>query len=249
MQAPTTTEGAPAGRDPQAPTCPACGAANAASATFCWRCYQAFGIGSSAAWPPPPAPAWPPASTPAEAPGSTRRRTGIGIAVSLVAVVLVAAAVAFILLRDSGVSFPETVAGLARSSDSQTEAASASFRTASEAGGLDADMAFYGEGGMPVLALAYIRWTDGAPGGADAAFDAFADGFTSGYGDSVLTTDRLVRTVDGVEYLCASVGGVVGAGLCLWQDEDVFWMLMDARPDVTISGTKRLAVTAHDAVG
>jgi hypothetical protein len=160
----------------------------------------------------------------------------------------IVAAVAFVLLRDGGVSFPDAVAGLDRLSDDQTEAAAASFRRASEATGLEADMAFYGEGGPPVVALAYLRWTDGAPGGADAAFDAFADGFTSGYGDGVLTTERLVRRVDQVEYLCASVGGAVGAGLCLWQDEDVFWMLMDARPDATISGTERLAVTAHEAV-
>jgi hypothetical protein len=101
---------------------------------------------------------------------------------------------------------------------------------------------------MPVAALAWIRGPEQMPGGVDEAFDTFADGFTGGYGGTVVATERLERTVDGVEYVCAPVGGAVAAGLCMWHVGDVVWVLVDVRPGTTVAETKRLAVTAHDAM-
>jgi len=159
----------------------------------------------------------------------------------------VVAAVAFLGLRPDPVSFPESFAGLTRATDGQSEAAAASFRTASDADGLDADMAFYAEGVAPVAALAWIREPEQAPGGVDEVFDTFADGFTGGYGGTVVASERLERTMDGVEYVCAPVGGAVAAGLCMWRAGDVVWVLVDVRPGTTVVETKSLAVTAHDA--
>jgi len=243
MQAPTTSEGGLGGRDPQVRPCPACGAENTTSATFCWRCYGAFGSGAPQESAPTQPVTWPPAPRPAE---ESKRRTGTFGSIVAVAVGVVAA-VAFVMLREPGVSFPERVAGLERASDAQSEAAAASFRAASEADGLEADMAFYAEGGIPVAALAWIRGYDGNAGGPDEAFDGFIEGFTSGYNGSVVTADRAERTVDGVAYVCAPVAAAVTAGICMWEDEDVFWVLMDVRPGVTIEQTEALAVTAHDA--
>ena len=246
MQAPTTTEGGLAGRDPQTPACSACGATSPPSATFCWRCYQAFGAGPGRpdAWPPSPAgpTTWQPES-------AVRPRTShIGRMAWVAMVVLgVAVAVAFVGLHPDPVTFPESFAGLTRATDGPSEAAAASFRTASDADGLDADMAFYAEGATPVTALAWIRAPEQTPSGVDEAFDTFADGFTGGYGGAVVASERLERTVDGVEYVCAPVGGAVAAGLCMWRVGDVVWVLVDVRPGTAVAETERLAVTAHDA--
>jgi len=250
MQAPTTTEGGLAGRDPQAPVCPACGATNISTAAFCWQCFRTIGAEARTARHSPAGPAaWPPAPVPPGPFEATQPRTSrLGLLSAVVAVALgVVAGIAFVALRQDPVAFPDSFAGLTRAVDAQTDAASASFRTAADADGLDADMAFYGEGGPPVAALAWIRGADRTPSGVDGAFDAFGEGFTSGSNGAVLSSERLERTVDGVEYVCASVDGPVAAGLCLWQDADVFWVLMDVRPGTTIDETERLAVTAADA--
>jgi len=159
----------------------------------------------------------------------------------------VVALLAFLTLREPGPSFPDTLADLERSSDPQAEAAARSFRTASSAQGLDADMTFFSDGGAPVAALAWIRGAEPTPGGAPEAFDAFTEGFTSGYNGSVVTTERAERTVEGISYVCAPIVGPVTAGICLWEDEDVFWVLMDVRPGTTIEQTRSLSVTAHAA--
>lgn len=245
MQAPTTTDGMPAGRDPRQRTCEACGAENPPAAPFCWRCYRAFAPASVAG---PPVPShWPPAPAGAyAAPETTGPRLGLlGL---VVAVTLgVVAVFAYLNLREPGVSFPETFSGLQRVSTAQTDAAADSFRAASEADGLDADMAFYGSAAMPEAALMWIRGAEDTPGGPAEAFDAFAEGFTSGYDGTLVTSGRTDRTVDGVTYVCAPVTGSLGAGICMWEEADVFWILLDVRPGSRIADTNDLAVAARDA--
>lgn len=248
MQAPTTSDGGTAGRDPQQRTCPGCAAENPLAASFCWRCYRAFepvGV-SRVAWPSPPT-RWPPEpmTTPATADTSGSR---IGVLAALVTITLgVVATIAFVALREPGVSFPDSVSGLERISTDQTEAAVDSLRAASEADGLDADMAFYGSGSMPEAALMWVRGAGSTPGGPSEAFDTFAEGFTSGYSGTLVTSGRTERTTDGVTYVCAPVTGSVGAGICMWEEEDVFWILLDVRPGARIGETNDLAVSAHEA--
>jgi hypothetical protein len=156
----------------------------------------------------------------------------------------VVAAIAFLSFRSPGVTFPDRLGGMALSSDARSRAASDSFRAAAGSQGLDADMAFYAEGGVPVVALAWIRGVEDTPGGASDAFDTFTEGFTSGYNGSVVTSQRTETAVDGVAYVCAPVVGPVTAGICMWRDEDVSWVLMDVRPGTSIEQTRALAATA-----
>jgi hypothetical protein len=134
-----------------------------------------------------------------------------------------------------------------RASDARSQAASDSFRAAAESQRLDADMAFYADGGVPVAALAWIQRAEDTPGGPGDVFDTFTEGFTSGYNGSVVTSQGGERTVDGMTYVCAPVVGPVTAGICMWQDEDVFWVLMDVRPGTSIEETLTLSAAAHAA--
>ena len=177
-----------------------------------------------------------------------RRASRIGLLGAIVSVTVgTVASIAFVTLREPGVSFPETFAGLQRASDARSGAAAESFRTASQAQGLEADMAFFAEGGAPVAALAWIRGTERTPGGTAEAFDGFAEGLTSGYNGSVVTTGRAERTVDGITYVCAPIVGPVSAGICMWADGDVFWVLLDVRPGTTVGDARLLSGTARDA--
>lgn len=247
MQAPIATEGGFDGRDPQVRPCPGCGAENPPTSTFCWRCYRAFELGVVTAGRTPGPSNWPAAPVP-PGPFAKEQRPRLGLLGSIVAVTLgVVAVIAFMALREPGASFPDSFAGLERASDAQSEAAAESFRTASDAQGLDADMAFFAEAGVPVAALAWIRGVDQGSGGATEAFDTFTEGFTSGYNGSVVTTERAEHSTDGITYVCAPVVGPVTAGVCMWEDEDLFWVLMDVRPGTTVQDTRALSVSAHSA--
>ncbi len=249
MQAPTTSEGGLDGRDPPVRPCPGCGAENPPSSTFCWRCYRAFEIGAPVGARTPSPSSWPPAPAPPGPLGHVDRPgSRLGLLGSIIAVTLgVVASIAFLTLREPSTSFPESFAGLERASDPQFETAAESFRAASQAQGLEGDMAFFAEGGVPVAALAWIRGAERTPDGTGEAFDGFTEGLTSGSNGSVVTSERVQRTIDGVTYVCAPLVGPVVAGICMWQDHDVFWILMDVRPGTTVVETRSLSVTAHAA--
>jgi hypothetical protein len=243
MQAPTRTDGGTAGSDPQVRPCPGCGADNPPSASFCWQCYRAFSP------PAPPSPTWPPAPAGSVDAGRTSgpRFAPLG---AIVAVALgVVASIALVALREPEIAFPASIAGLERVVGPQTDAAAASFRTASQANGFEADMAFYGSAAAaPEVSVMWVRGAEESLGGPAAAFDSFTEGLTSGYGGSVVAAERIERTVEGVTYVCSPVVGSVTAGLCMWQDGDVLWMLMDVRPGVTVGGAKDLSIAAHAAM-
>jgi len=245
MQAPTRPDRGSAGPDPQASTCTGCGAENASSSSFCWRCFRAFeALAAPAATVPSRREAAEPGLLGERAstrPSSLRWLTAI--VVSLAAI----AAVSYLSLRGSGTtSFPDSFAGLARIESAQTDLAAQVFRSSSETEGMDADMAFYGSEVDPVAALMWIRGAEAAPGGPDDAFEAFAAGFASGNNGSVATSLRVERTVDGIRYVCAPVTGALPAGLCMWEEDDVFWVLLDVRPG-GVSGVEELAVAARNA--
>lgn len=245
MQAPMTNQGALDGPD----QCPACGAENPPTSTFCWRCYRAFEARAQAPGRPPGSAAWPPAPVPTTPLGHTgRTRPRLGSLGSVIAVTIgVAAAIAFATLRSPGVAFPDALGGLERASDARSVAASDSFRAAADSQDLDADMAFYADGGVPVAALAWIRGVEDTPGGAGDVFDTFTEDFTSGYNGSVVTSPSAERSIDGTTYVCAPVVGPVAAGICMWRDGDVFWVLMDVRPGTSIEETRTLSAAAHAA--
>ena len=245
MQAPTTRDSG-AHPDPRVRSCSGCGAENASSATFCWRCFRVFDEVPT------------PAGALRSRPGATGARlpAGPGTATArslprLVAIVLVvlgaAAAIAYVGLREPGISFPSSFAALERIDGPQTDLAAEVFRSASEAGGMEADVAFYGTDGEPVAALMWIRGPDPAGGGSEEALEAFASGFASGNNGSVLTSSRIDRTVDGIDYVCAPVAGSLPAGLCLWAEDELFWVLLDVRPGTDLAGAEDLAVAARTA--
>jgi hypothetical protein len=116
-------------------------------------------------------------------------------------------------------------------------------QTAAE--GYDVDMGFYGTGGMPTAALAWISGPDIPP--TEDAFTELSGGFDTSLGaGSVDLARRATRTVAGVRYECVPMTGDLPATMCLWSDGGVLWMLID------MSGSKmgpsqELAVAAHDA--
>ena len=238
MQAPTTTDGGPSGSDPRARACAACGAENSPSASFCWRCYRPLEHPPTG-WPAPPT---------AISTDSRGRTSNLGRMASIAAVAVgVIAAAAFVVLRQSGPSFPQAISGLERVSNAQTDAAAGSFRAASEADGLDADMAFYGSGSVPEAVHMWIRGADGSVVGPSEAFDALAQGFTSGYNGTLEMSGRTDHAIQGITYVCAPITGALGAGICMWEEDDVFWVLLDVRPGSRIGETNDLAVAARNA--
>ncbi len=180
-------------------------------------------------------------------PPPASRPPGLGARAAMAAATIgVVAVVAATLLRLPDVELPGSFGGLTRTTDAVSEAAASSFRTASDARDLEADMGFYGSTGVPEVALAWIRGS--SPGGAASSFDGFTAGFTADSGGVVVTAERVERTLDGVLYVCAPVSGPVSAGICMWEDGDVSWILMDVRPGSTIAQARSLAVAAHDAI-
>ena len=62
-----------------------------------------------------------------------------------------------------------------------------------------------------------------------AAFDEFATGFDSGMGSagSLDGSRKTVETSDGVTYVCAPLVSDVSGTICMWQDQEIFWLLFD----------------------
>jgi hypothetical protein len=255
MQAPTTPSGSPA-QQPDERTCPNCGAPNGLTAAFCWQCYQPFGAYQTppglAGSPPdrgpwtPGMPAAPPAwtRTPFETPA--RRRGGAGRIVSLVLVTLAAIGiVTWWVGREGSVALPEQVGGLSRMDNAQTEIIVDTFHRQLDTMAVEGDIAMYGAG-LPTAALVWIR--DAAAPTTDAAFDQFATGFDSGIGGaaSLDGSRKTLETVDGVSYVCAPLVSDVSGTICMWQDQEVFWLLFDFSGDSFQAG-KTLAERAHDA--
>lgn len=268
MQAPTTPSGAPA-QEPDERSCPNCGTANGHTAAFCWQCYQPFGTPSSppghagaqgAAWVPPGSPGyapqrapgsvparpqgWTPAPEPFPAPAPSRN---LGSMLGVVLVTLaVIAGVYWFFNRSDAVAVPGTIGGLTVIDDAQTQLVSETFRGQVETMGIEGDMAMYGHG-TPSAALIWIR--DASVPTTDAAFDEFASGFDAGIGSqgSLNAAKKTRETVEGVTYVCAPVVSVAPGTICMWQDEDVFWLLFDFSGAKLTAG-QDLAVVAHDAV-
>lgn len=264
MQAPPTS-GSPA-QDRRVLVCPACRALNAGDGgAFCWQCFRPFNgseaIGGTdaaggtavAVPPPPPAPvsavrgvSWTPRTieAPVSAPPGRNLRAQLGAI--LLAVAVGAVALSF-LNRGADVALPESFGGLSRMQDEQIESLLEEFRAEAARQGIEADMGLYGSAGLPSAGLIWIK--DLAVPSTDDAFDAFATGFEQELGVGSLDRSRTsTATVDGISFLCAPVDATgQPANLCMWDEDGIFWVLLDLSGTARLSGTEQLAVSAHGA--
>jgi hypothetical protein len=250
MQAPpTTSSGAPAKEPGQRP-CPGCGAANGAVAAFCWQCYRPFGLASE-----PEAAAiyrqaglrstLPEPAVVTAPPGPSGRRVG---APGAVLVVLAAAAAGWFLFLRGGpeAELPEAFGGLTRVEGAQADLARDEFLAEAEREGGRGDVGLYGTAGVPSAALVWV--IDETVSNTDEAFAAFAEGANSAVAGSIDPTRRSNEVVGGVQYVCASTGTTPSAAICIWVQDDVFWILADLTGTGRMADTQVLAVAAHDAV-
>lgn len=250
MQAPPTTpSGAPA-KEPAQRSCPGCGAANGAVAAFCWQCYRPFGMaaqpqsgpiyrqGGPRATMPEPAVVTAPA-------GPSGRRVG---APAAVLVVLVAAAAGWFLFLRGGtdIELPEAFGGLTRVEGVQADLAREEFLAEAEREGGQGDVGLYGTAGVPSAALVWVM--DDTVSNTDEAFEAFASGANSAVAGSIDTLRRSSEVVDGVQYVCVAAGTTPSAAICIWVQDEAFWILADLSGTGRIADTQALAVAAHDAI-
>jgi hypothetical protein len=257
VQAPTTPAGSPA-QQPGERTCPSCGASNGALAAFCWQCYQQFGAhvasygrsrpGSSTRGAAVPGRGLPGATLDRASTPLPQQRSGsrLGTPAGVVlAIVTIALVVFFLLQRAPSVALPASFGGLTRIQNEQVEAALDAFRTEADDQGFTTDMGVYGTGGVPTAALAWVTGAD-APS-TDDAFDEFAGGFNEGLGTGSLDEGRRTReVVEGVTYVCAPILGTPTASLCMWQENDVFWVLFDLSGS-DMDATRDLVLAVHSA--
>jgi hypothetical protein len=158
----------------------------------------------------------------------------------------VAVGVFLFLNRGPGVELPPAFGGLSQIVDPQVEAAIEAFRDEAGVGGFTTDMGLYGTAGVPSAGLVWV--VDPSAPSADAAFTEFAGGFNEGLGTGSLDESRrTTETVGGVAYVCAPVQGTPPANLCLWEDDEVYWILFDLS-GAQMGATRALAVAAHDSV-
>jgi hypothetical protein len=150
------------------------------------------------------------------------------------------------LSRGGPVELPESCGGMSAIDEAQSRFVVDTFRSQIEIAGAEGDMAMYGSG-IPTSALMWIR--DASVPTTDDAFDEFATGFDSGIGSdgSLDSAQKTTETIEGVTYVCAPVVSVAPGTICMWQDEDVFWLLFDFSGQRLQAG-QDLAVVAHDAI-
>lgn len=249
MQAPTTPNAVPTG-EPGLRVCPACRAVNGSDNGFCWQCYRPF-LGSTAV-PPPPAAAGlrgvaleAPRPVLSPVPESSKWNPRAVGGVILTTIVLVAAVVLF-LNRSPAVELPERFGGLAQMSGPEVDFVKDLFHREVENTGVQGDIALYSSGGVPSAALVWMK--DASVSTADAAFDAFALGFNQGLpAGSLDETRKTSELVGAVTYVCAPVEATPPSTICLWEEDGVFWILVDMSGASQV-GAQDLAVTANDAI-
>jgi hypothetical protein len=175
-------------------------------------------------------------------------RSVAGMIGVLVFVVAVAAGVFVFMNKPSAPTLPPSVAGLTKITDPAIDQTVEMFRSMAESQGVQADIGLYGSAGLPSAALI---WVTGAEAPTDgAAFTEFAEGFNTGLGTGTLDqTRRTTETVDGVTIECAPVVGEPPGSMCLWQEDDVFWMVFELSGTGSGTSARDLAVAVHETVG
>jgi hypothetical protein len=166
----------------------------------------------------------------------------------LVFVVAIAAGVFVFMNKPSAPTLPQSVAGLTKITDPAIDQTVEMFRSMAESQGVQADIGLYGSAGLPSAALI---WVTGAEAPTDgAAFTEFAEGFNTGLGTGTLDqARRTTETVDGITIECAPVVGEPPGSMCLWQEDDVFWMVFELSGGASSGSARDLAVAVHETVG
>lgn len=164
----------------------------------------------------------------------------------IVATALLVAGVTLFLNRFPAVELPEGFGGLPQASGPEIDEVLDEFHRQVEGLGIHGDMGLYGTDAFPTVALVWVQ--DPSVDTTDAAWNAFAAGFNQGLpAGSVDETGRTSELVDGVTYVCAQVDAAPSSSVCLWEEGQVFWILVDLS-GASQGGTQDLAVTAHDAI-
>lgn len=164
----------------------------------------------------------------------------------IVATALLVAGVTLFLNRIPAVELPEGFGGLPQARGPEIDEVLDEFHRQVEGLGIHGDMGLYGTDAFPTVALVWVE--DPSVDTTDAAWNAFAAGFNQGLpAGSVDETGRTSELVDGVTYLCAQVDAAPPSNVCLWEEGQVFWILVDLS-GASQGGTQDLAVTAHDAI-
>lgn len=164
----------------------------------------------------------------------------------IVATALLVAGVTLFLNRFPAVELPEGFGGLPQASGPEIDEVLDEFHRQVEGLGIHGDMGLYGTDAFPTVALVWVE--DPSVDTTDAAWNAFAAGFNQGLpAGSVDETGRTSELVDGVTYVCAQVDAAPSSSVCLWEEGQVFWILVDLS-GASQGGTQDLAVTAHDAI-
>lgn len=164
----------------------------------------------------------------------------------IVATALLVAGVTLFLNRLPAVELPEGFGGLPQASGPEIDEVLDEFHRQVEGLGIRGDMGLYGTDAFPTVALVWVE--DPSVDTTDAAWNAFAAGFNQGLpAGSVDETGRTSELVDGVTYVCAQVDAAPSSSVCLWEEGQVFWILVDLS-GASQGGTQDLAVTAHDAI-
>lgn len=155
--------------------------------------------------------------TPIASPGPRR---GLGRIAGLLLLTLAVVGTAFWFVnREREVALPEGFGGLTRVDDPQAELVVELFRNQADALGLEGDMGMYGASG----------------------FDAVIGGDSS-----IVASGKTTETVGETTYVCAPVEGVAPGAICMWQDDDVFWLLLDSGQG--FDPGRQLAVVAQEAI-
>jgi hypothetical protein len=196
-------------------------------------------------------PSWPPTATwPGSAPkagGSVPGALWAGIAI----VVLVALGFFLYQRLQSGIGFPDTIAGYQHDESQIAEAATEFMEKTLKSVGVEAKAAIYGDlstTGFMVIAFE----TDGSP--LPGGLEDFATGFGGSGGASVDTGRAVTETRDGVTYRCAAIildrATTIGdpRAVCVWTDQDTGGFVIDAVSQNTAAAMD-LAANVHDSVG
>jgi hypothetical protein len=168
-----------------------------------------------------------------------------------IAVVVLAAMGFFLYLKmQSGISFPDTIAGYQHDESQIAEAATEFMEKTLKTGGIEAKAAIYGDiATTGFMVIAFETGGSQLPG----SLEDFATGFAGSGAGSVDTGKAVTETRDGVTYRCASIilnrAATTGdpQAVCVWTDQETGGVVIDAiSPNTKVA--LDLAQNVHDGV-
>ncbi|MEX2458977.1 MAG: hypothetical protein WD770_08335 [Actinomycetota bacterium] len=146
-------------------------------------------------------------------------------------------------LLTGGLSIPEEISGVPRSTGTQSEQTVKILKEGFEDVGLDAEIALFGEGTNPSFLVLVLQGSDPPP--PETNFQQFAAGFGTTASGQIEVDEIQRRDFGGVTYLCAPTTTQV-QGICLWQIDDTVGIV--AGFDRDLAGVFQFTVAAHDAI-